>query len=420
MKYITTTLPNGLRVIQMPSESTVVYCGYQINTGSRNELPGEEGLAHFCEHMTFKGTDKRTAWNIINCLESVGGDLNAYTAKAHTVFHAIVPKEYTNRAIGLLTDIVFHSTYPQQEIDKEVEVICDEIESYNDSPSDLIYDDFENILFKGHQLGHNVLGTKDNVRSFTTADALRFTGKYYRPENAIFYIYGGSGGTTIPKLLQKAFSKYCSEPKETVKPIITIDKAQPATALKPNPSTFCFDKGTHQAHVMLGCLAYSEKEYCGIKGWAMDLLNNMIGGPAMNSQLNIKLRERKGLVYSVDSSWGVYSDTGYWTVYFGCDAKDIDHCLRIVHKVLDSYREKPLSERKLNAAKKQLKGQIRIDRDNNRDSFAQDFGCVFLHENRQYDVDALCKGIDSVTPQDIQNVANEIFSPDRLTTLIYK
>lgn len=420
MKYLTTTLPNGLRVIQLPNDSSVVYCGYQINAGARNEQPGDEGLAHFCEHMTFKGTKKRTAWNIINCLESVGGDLNAYTAKAHTVFHAVVPKEYANRAVDLLTDIVFHSTYPQKEIDKEVEVICDEIESYNDSPSDLIYDDFDNILFKGHPLGHNVLGTKDNVRSFTTADALRFTGKYYRPENAIFYMYGGSEGTAISKLLQKAFNKYSPTPIEPVKPLITIENKQPATVLKPNPSTFNFDKGTHQAHVMLGCLGYSEKDYCGIKGWAMDLLNNMIGGPVMNSQLNIKLRERKGLVYSVDSSWGVYSDTGYWTVYFGCDVKDVDRCLRIVHKVLDGYREKPLSEQKLKAAKKQLKGQIRIDRDNNRDSFAQDFGCVFLHENRQYDVDALCKGIDSVTPQDIQAVANEIFSPDRLTTLIYK
>src|SRR5574344_3057353 len=180
MKYNTYTLDNGLRIIHLPSDSKVVYCGYQINAGTRDEEPGEEGLAHFCEHVTFKGTEKRKAWHILNCLESVGGELNAFTNKEDTVYYAAILKEHIGKAIDLLTDIVFHSTYPQNEIDKEVEVICDEIESYNDSPAELIFDEFENLIFEGHPLGHNILGQAERLRTYTTDDAKRFTAKHYR------------------------------------------------------------------------------------------------------------------------------------------------------------------------------------------------------------------------------------------------
>ena len=205
MKYNTYTLDNGLRIIHLPSDSKVVYCGYQINAGTRNEEPGEEGLAHFCEHVTFKGTERRKAWHILNCLESVGGDLNAYTNKEGTVYYSAILKEHIARAVDLLTDIVFHSVYPQTEIDKEVEVICDEIESYNDSPAELIYDEFENIIFKGSPLGHNILGTAEQVRSFKTEDALRFTRKLYRPDNAIFFAYGDIDFKKLLRLLKKSF-----------------------------------------------------------------------------------------------------------------------------------------------------------------------------------------------------------------------
>ena len=205
MKYNTYTLDNGLRIIHLPSDSKVVYCGYQINAGTRNEEPGEEGLAHFCEHVTFKGTERRKAWHILNCLESVGGDLNAYTNKEGTVYYSAILKEHIARAVDLLTDIVFHSVYPQTEIDKEVEVICDEIESYNDSPAELIYDEFENIIFKGSPLGHNILGTAEQVRSFKTEDALRFTRKLYRPDNAIFFAYGDIDFKKLVRLLKKSF-----------------------------------------------------------------------------------------------------------------------------------------------------------------------------------------------------------------------
>ena len=190
MRYNTHTLENGLRIIHLLSDSQVVYCGYQVAAGTRDELPEEEGLAHFCEHMTFKGTERRNALQVINALEQLGGDLNAFTNKEDTTFYAAIQKEHINKAVDLLTDIVFHSTYPQHEIDKEVEVICDEIESYNDSPAELIYDEFENILFEGHPLGHNILGKAEQLRTYTTEDALRFTRRYYRPDNAIFFAYG--------------------------------------------------------------------------------------------------------------------------------------------------------------------------------------------------------------------------------------
>ena len=213
MKYNTYTLDNGLRIIHLPSDSQVVYCGYQINAGTRNEEPGEEGLAHFCEHVTFKGTERRKAWHILNCLESVGGDLNAYTNKEGTVYYSAILKEHIARAVDLLSDIVFHSVYPQAEIDKEVEVICDEIESYNDSPAELIYDEFENILFKGSPLGHNILGTAEQVRAFKTEDALRFTRKLYRPDNAIFFAYGDIDFKKLVKLIQKALGE-CPKGRE--------------------------------------------------------------------------------------------------------------------------------------------------------------------------------------------------------------
>lgn len=189
-KYNTYTLENGLRIIHLPSNSQVVYCGYDIAAGTRNELSGEEGLAHFCEHMSFKGTARRNAIQIINAIEGLGGELNAFTNKEDTVYYAAISKEHFSQVVNVLTDIVFHSQYPQHEIDKEVEVICDEIESYNDSPAELIYDEFENLLFEGHPLGHNILGKAEQLRTYTTADALRFVRRNYRPEKMVFFVYG--------------------------------------------------------------------------------------------------------------------------------------------------------------------------------------------------------------------------------------
>ncbi len=401
------TLPCGLRTIHVPSSSPVVYLGYQIAAGSRDEQENEEGLAHFCEHMTFKGTEHRSAWNILNCLEAVGGSLNAYTTKECTVFYAAVPEHYTRRAVELLTDIVFHSVYPQKEINKEVEVICDEIESYNDSPADLIYDEFENIVFHGHALGHNILGTTERVRSFTTDDALRFTKRLYTPDNAIFFMYGGKKMPSIPIDTDSQV-----EPKM---PKTSISSALAFSA----QSDITRDKGTHQAHVMLGSPSYSGCDEQLRERMSLYLLNNIIGGRGMNSRLNVVLREHRGLVYTVESSMTTYGDTGLWCTYLGCDKDDVKRCLRLVRRELDKFMNEPISQRRLDAAKKQLRGQLTIDCDN-RENFALDLGSVYLFHNKARDVEKTCMEIDAVTADDILRVARDIFEPSKMTTLIYK
>ena len=421
MKYNTYTLDNGLRIIHLPSDSKVVYCGYQINAGTRNEEPGEEGLAHFCEHVTFKGTERRKAWHILNCLESVGGDLNAYTNKEGTVYYSAILKEHIARAVDLLTDIVFHSVYPQTEIDKEVEVICDEIESYNDSPAELIYDEFENIIFKGSPLGHNILGTAEQVRSFKTEDALRFTRKLYRPDNAIFFAYGDIDFKKLVKLIGRALADHDSVGKLAEEKSVSSAKS---VELKNYPSvekeiagqTIVMQKNTHQAHVMIGTRAYDVNDS---RRMPLYLLNNMLGGPGMNAKLNLALREHNGLVYTVESTMVAYGDTGVWSIYFGCDEHDVKRCLRLVRKELDKFMQKPLSEAQLKAAKKQIKGQVGVACDN-RENFALDFGKSFLHYGWEKNVDRLYEQVDEITAEQIQAVAQELFDKDRLTTLIFK
>ena len=458
MKYNTYTLDNGLRIIHLPSDSQVVYCGYQINAGTRNEEPGEEGLAHFCEHVTFKGTERRKAWHILNCLESVGGDLNAYTNKEGTVYYSAILKEHIARAVDLLSDIVFHSVYPQAEIDKEVEVICDEIESYNDSPAELIYDEFENILFKGSPLGHNILGTAEQVRAFKTEDALRFTRKLYRPDNAIFFAYGDIDFKKLVKLIQKALgecpkgrelacSADCKSAETPTEERIaeetpTKERITEETPTGETPTeemeagdanhkvqsskfnvqskvagqTIVMQKNTHQAHVMIGTRAYDVNDD---RRMPLYLLNNMLGGPGMNAKLNLALREHNGLVYTVESTMVSYGDTGTWSIYFGCDEHDVKRCLRLVRKELDKFMQKPLSDAQLKAAKKQIKGQIGVACDN-RENFALDFGKSFLHYGWEKNVDRLYEQVDEITAAQIQAVAQELFDKDRLTTLIFK
>ena len=458
MKYNTYTLDNGLRIIHLPSDSKVVYCGYQINAGTRNEEPGEEGLAHFCEHVTFKGTERRKAWHILNCLESVGGDLNAYTNKEGTVYYSAILKEHIARAVDLLSDIVFHSVYPQAEIDKEVEVICDEIESYNDSPAELIYDEFENILFKGSPLGHNILGTAEQVRAFKTEDALRFTQKLYRPDNAIFFAYGDIDFKKLVKLIQKALgecpkgrelacSADCKSAETPTEERIAEETPTKERITEETPSgetpteemeagdanhkvqsskfnvqskvagqTIVMQKNTHQAHVMIGTRAYDVNDD---RRMPLYLLNNMLGGPGMNAKLNLALREHNGLVYTVESTMVAYGDTGTWSIYFGCDEHDVKRCLRLVRKELDKFMQKPLSDAQLKAAKKQIKGQIGVACDN-RENFALDFGKSFLHYGWEKNVDRLYEQVDEITAAQIQAVAQELFDKDRLTTLIFK
>ncbi len=400
-KYNTTTLSNGLRIIHLPSASPVVYCGIGINAGTRQERKGEEGLAHFCEHVTFKGTRRRSSMQILNCLESVGGDLNAFTNKEDTIFYAAILKEHLMRAVDLLTDIVFCSEYPEQELAHEADVICDEIESYNDSPAELIYDEFENMLFKGHPLGHNILGMRENVLSFSSADARSFTSRYYRPEQAIFFAYGDIPFEKLKKRLEtipvREFVQTCERPASP-----SIEKS-----VEGEPSH-------HQAHVMLGSQTFG---YDDERRLPLYLLNNILGGPGMNARLNLSLRERNGLVYTVESSMATYSDTGCWSVYYGCDHHDVKRCMRLVQHELDRMMQQPLSERQLSAAKRQLKGQIAIACDN-REQYALDFAKNFLHYERERDIDELLARIDAITSVQIQDVAQYVFEPNRLKTLI--
>lgn len=428
MNYNTHTLANGLRIIHLPSAQPVVYCGYAVGAGTRDEELGrEEGMAHFCEHITFKGTERRSSMQILDHLESVGGDLNAFTNKEETVYHAAVLKENIDRAVDLLTDIVFHSTYPQAEIDKEVEVIVDEIESYNDSPAELVYDLFENAVFGGHPLGHNILGTAEKLRRYTTADALRFTRRYYRPENSVFFAYGDVDFQKLVRLLERA-----NAADAAAESVAAVSLPPQQSAISDNS---CCGGGkdtaaallppyvaqhiehhmdTHLAHVMLGTRAYDVHDERRI---ALYLLNNILGGPGMTARLNVSLRERNALVYTVESMAQSYSDTGLWAVYFGCDPKNVKRCLRLIRCELDKVMQRPLSDAQLRAAKRQIRGQIGIACDS-RESFALDFAKSYLHYGWRKDVTALCERIDALTAADLQRVAQDLFAEERLTTLV--
>lgn len=407
-KYNTYTLENGLRIIHLPSNSQVVYCGYDIAAGTRNELPGEEGLAHFCEHMSFKGTARRNAIQIINAIEGLGGELNAFTNKEDTVYYAVISKEHFSEAVNVLTDIVFHSQYPQHEIDKEVEVICDEIESYNDSPAELIYDEFENLLFEGHPLGHNILGNAEQLRTYTTADALRFVRRNYRPEKMVFFVYGDIDFKRLCKSLEHLMPE-SSSPSSP-------DPASPALVTRKKAQFIEQNRSTHQAHVMTGCQAYA---YTDPRRMTLYLLNNILGGPGMNARLNLSLRERHGLVYTVESTMATYGDTGIWSIYFGCDHHDVNRCRKLVRHELDRLMQKPLSQQQLIAAKRQLKGQLAIACDN-REQFALDFGRSYLHHGHERDLETLYQRIDAITAEELQTVACDLFAPDHMTTLIIK
>lgn len=414
MKYNTFTLPSGLRVIHLPAPSPVVYCGFQIAAGTRHEFAEEEGLAHFCEHMSFKGTARRNALQIIRSLEELGGELNAFTNKESTVYYAAIQKEHLRTAVSVLADMVYCSEYPQQEIDHEVEVVCDEIESYNDTPSELIFDDFENILFENHPLGHNILGTAERLRTYTTADCKRFTDRYYRPDNSVFFAYGD---VDFERLLSW-FDKHVAGSDKVTAGDCRCDNYGQTMTLKPLTPLLVVTRNlqTHQSHVIIGTRAYS---YSDPHRMPLFLLNNLLGGPGMNSRLNISLRERNGLVYTVDSSMVNYGDTGVWTVYFGCDADDISRCCNLVRRELDRLMAEPLAASRLAIAKRQLKGQIAIACDN-REQFALDFGKSFLFNGRERNLDELFQKIDNITAGDVQEVANELFQKERLVTLIYK
>ena len=406
------TLSNGLRVVFEPCNSDVVYLGYVICTGTRNEDEADSGMAHFIEHMTFKGTSRRRAYHVSNFLERVGGDLNAFTNKQETVYHATVLRKDFTRAADLLTDIVFHSVYPQHEMDKEVEVICDEIDSFQDNPSELIFDDFEALLFPNHPLGRDILGEKSRLRSYTTADALRFAKKFYRPENAVFFVYGNLSFTRIKTTLERFFAANPIEqvPQENVSLKRTFPDLPAVQA-----GVVERKRGLHQSHVIMGTRVFGGNDE---RRFALMLLNNILGGPAMNSRLCTSLRDRLGLVYMRDSVLYLYPDVGVWEVYFGCDRKDVSRCRRIVEKEIKAFAEHELTLTQLRSAKQQLIGQLGIARDHH-EGHALALGKTFAHYDSLYDQQYIFQRINAVTAEQIRDVAADVLSPEKLLTLIY-
>lgn len=367
-------------------------------------------MAHFCEHVSFKGTSRRSAMQILNGLESVGGSLNAFTNKENTFFYAAIMREHLSKAVSLLTDIVFAGTYPQNEIEREIAVIRDEIESYNDSPAELIFDEFENIIFKNHPLGHNILGYSDRIGEYTTAKALSFVSALYRPANAVFFAYGDIDFSRLVARL-KAETTKCLRSAA-----LRNMRARQEISGIPTGDVIERQRSTHQAHVMIGRRAYNAYDERRIP---LFLLNNLLGGVGMNARLNVSLRERNGLVYTVESSAINYSDTGLWAVYFGCDHGDVKRCLSLTRRELDRVMQKALSHGQLEKIKRQTKGQIGIASDS-REAFALDFAKSYLQYGRARDVEHLCERIDSVSSAQLQDVAQDLFNPDTLTTLIFR
>lgn len=404
----TWVMPNGLRIIHEPSRSRVAYCGFAVDAGTRDEQEQEQGMAHFVEHLIFKGTRKRKAWHILNRMENVGGDLNAYTNKEETVIYSAFLVEHFSRAFELLADIVFHSTFPQHEIEKETEVIIDEIQSYEDNPAELIFDDFEDLIFRGHPLGRNILGRPDLLRTFRSNDVMAFTKRFYRPENAVFFVSGDIDFKRIVRLAEK----YVGDIGEGA----FVNETSRKAPLPYVPDCVTLDKGTNQAHVMIGGRGY---DAYNPRRTALYLLNNMLGGPGMNSRLNVALRERRGLVYNVESNLTAYTDTGTFCIYFGCDPNDVDLCTRLVYKELKRLRENRLTLSQLAAAKKQLIGQIGVASDNH-ESNALGMAKTFLHYNRYESQEAVCRRIEALTSDLLLEVANEMFAEEYLSRLIYK
>ena len=404
--YFSHILPNGLRIVHLPSASPVSYCGFAVNAGTRDEEMDEFGLAHFVEHMIFKGTEKRKSWHILNRMENVGGELNAYTTKEETFVYSIFMEEHFRRAFELLSDLVFHSQFPEQEIEKEVDVILDEINSYEDSPSELIFDEFENLLFDRHALGHNILGDEQSLLGFGSESGKSFMRRFYAPENMVFF---SMGRIPFKKIVQMAESTL----SDIAFPMAARNRTAPGELL---PVSRQIHKDTHQAHVLIGGRAYSMHDE---KRLPLFLLNNLLGGPGMNNRLNVSLREKNGLVYNVESNVTSYTDTGLASIYFGTDPKNKEKAIKLVYKELAKLREVKLTATQLAAAKKQVIGQLGVSGDN-REGLFLGLGKSFLHYNRYDTLPEVFAKVEKLTAGEIREVANEIFAPERLFSLIYQ
>jgi len=409
-KQTINTLSSGLRLLHVPSSLPIAYVGVAINAGTRDELPDESGMAHFVEHLMFKGTTRRNATQIINRLENVGGQMDAYTTKEDTYVYATVPAEYTTRALELLADVVLHSTFPDNEIEKERIVVLDEIDSYRDTPSELIFDEFEEHIFPDSPLGRNILGSEQSLSTFDSARVRAFVNRLYTPENLLVFYMGPSPLSMIAKAAEKYFSIDLSRISRTSR-ISRISRT-------PIPSTkfslINSDMDTAQTHCIIGCPTFPQ---CHPDRYKLVLLNNILGGPNMSSRLNMAIRERHGYCYNIESSLTGYTDTGLFMIYFGCDERNYKKTYNLTMRQLDLLREKPLTKHQLDIAKRQLRGQVLIS-NQNYESRILGISKQVLHNEPLRPQQEVLAEIDTYTAEDLQSLACSLFN--EMSSLTYK
>ena len=417
-------LSNGLQIVHRKTPSPVVYVGLMIGAGTRHEQPNENGMAHYIEHCLFKGTEHYTARQIINHIEGIGGEINAYTTKEETTFYAATLNNHFRTTLHLLADMVLRPTFNKKETDKEVTVILDEIESYNDSPSELIYDDFENMIFEGSSLAMPILGTKKTLRRISKSPKypLGWMAKHYRPERMVLFVLGN---VTTKQVISAAEKELLSETRypisETRYPIADTrypiaDTRYPiADTRYPIAYSRTYRRHTHQTHIMLGSHTYPIGHP---KQLTMFLLNNILGGSSMSSRLYLSLREKHGLVYNIDSQAVPLSDTGYWNIYLACEPQHKDQCLELCHKELRTLRDVRLTSSQLQRALRQLEGQLAISAENQENN-ALAMAKQMLYHHRAPQWQETFEKVKQITPSQLQEVANEVFSPEKIYTLLY-
>jgi predicted Zn-dependent peptidase len=406
MVFETHTLSNGIRLVHRPVKAKVAHCGIILNTGSRDEQEEEWGIAHFIEHVVFKGTSKRRAYHILSRMEDVGGELNAYTTKEETcIYTTFLEKDY-KRALELIADITFNSVFPEKELEKEKEVILDEINSYKDSPSELIFDDFEELLFKKDPIGRNILGTPKHIKAFKRDDILKFIQNNYHTDQMVISSVGDIPFKKLVKMVEKFFGEIPENKR--------LQERSLPNAYKPRVLTL--EKNTYQRHCVLGNVAYDLNDE---KRIPLSLLTNILGGPGMNSRLNLSLRERHGLAYNIESNYTPYTDTGVFSIYFGTDKGYLDKCLSLINKEMDLLRNKKLGIGQLKRAKNQMIGQIAISSENN-ENLMLSVGKSFLLYDRIDSLEEIYQKVEAITAEQLIEVANEILNQDQITTLMYK
>ncbi len=404
--YLTHTLANGIRIIHQRTDSPVGHLGVLINAGSRDELEEEHGLAHFIEHSVFKGTQKRKAFHILSRIEGVGGELNAYTTKEDTVLYATFLTEYYERTADLLSDILFNSVYPERELKREKEVVYEEINSYKDSPSELIFDEFEELVFDGHPIARNILGTREKLHNFTRDSIFRFIENNYHTDQMVISSVGNIDFGDLLKMLERYFGAVPEKKRENSR-----QKFEGYI-----PQERIVQRDTYQSHCVLGNIAFDVQHPQRI---IMVLLNNILGGQALNSRLNLALRERRGMAYNVESGYTAYSDTGLFNVYFGTEKENLEKALNLVQKEFDLLRNTKLGTVQLSRAKKQLIGQIAISTESREDMMLT-IGKSYLLYDKVDPLRVVFKKIEEITTEQLMEAANIVLNKEQMSTLIYQ